>query len=424
MFAIDTGAAPPVASNTVFDEPATGRGSSAGPGAASSGTMTPDLRHAIQRAFASDRASIQRLVHVPTTVAFRVSDDPARSFTIRLDRRPCEVVDLEPAEIEIDLLAAQAERAASGAFSFVSAVLAGEVGYRGPVRRYLEVEPIIRGALADDAGFSGDDEHARGAGAVGGTIGAELLAIETRGLHKRFGANEVLRGLDLGIPEGTITVVLGPSGTGKSVLLQHVIGVMQADAGDVLIRGRSLRQMSRGEVLGLRRGIGVMFQDGALFSAMNVYDNVAFPLRQHTDLDEAEIRDVVEDRLDSVGMLYAIQRMPSELSGGMRKRAGLARALVLNPSIILCDEPDSGLDPVRTALLGDVLVEQHAAYGGTMIVVTHNVLLAKRIADYMAVLWRGQVLAAGMAQELVASDQPFIQQFLAGESQGPLGMDA
>ncbi|MCW3010340.1 MAG: Ribonucleotide-transport ATP-binding protein transporter Mkl [Solirubrobacterales bacterium] len=407
----------------MFDEdPRHGAVRAPHPGAAS--TMTLDLRQAHHRAFTSDRPSIQRLVHVPTTVAMTVEGRPERSFTMRLDRRPCEVVDLEPSEIEVFVTPEQADEAATGALSLVGAILAGDVRHTGPVRRYLEVEPIIRGALAEDAGFHGDGEHARGEGAIGAAVTSDLLAIETRGLHKAFGSNPVLRGLDLGIPEGTITVVLGPSGTGKSVLLQHVIGVMQADAGDVLIRGRSLNDMSRSEVLGLRRGIGVMFQDGALFSAMDVYDNVAFPLRQHTDLNEREIREVVEDRLDSVGMLYAISRMPGELSGGMRKRAGLARALVLNPSIILCDEPDSGLDPVRTALLGDVLVEQHAAYGGTMVVVTHNIALAKRIADYMAVLWRGKLLAAGMTEELLTSDEPFIQQFLSGDSQGPLGMDA
>jgi len=157
---------------------------------------------------------------------------------------------------------------------------------------------------------------------------------------------------------------------------------------------------------------------------MNIYDNVAFPLRQHTDLREDEIRGVVDERLESVGLSGATDRMPPELSGGMRKRAGLARALVLNPSIILCDEPDSGLDPVRTALLGDVLVEQHAEYGGTMIVVTHNIALAKRIADHMTIVFRGKVLVGGMADEVLASDEPFVRQFLAGETVGPLGMDA
>ena len=386
--------------------------------------MSRDLRHALEGALVSGRTSVPRLAHAGTTVAFVVRERPESSFTVRLDRRPCEVVDLEPSEVEIVLTPPQADEAATGALSLGAAILSGEVAYSGPVRRYLEVEPILRGLLAEEAGFDSLDAGARGGGATGSSIDADLLAIETRGLHKRFGRNPVLQGLDLGIPEGCISVVLGPSGTGKSVLLQHVIGIMHPDQGDVLIRGRSLREMSRGEVLGLRRGIGVMFQDGALFSAMNVFDNVAFPLRQHTSLNERQIREVLEERMDSVGLSDALDRMPAELSGGMRKRAGLARALVLNPSIILCDEPDSGLDPVRTALLGDVLVEQHAEYGGTMVVVTHNVMLAKRIADHMSVLWRGRLLAGGMASEVMALDEPFIQQFLTGESQGPLGMDA
>ncbi|HYF27870.1 MAG TPA: ATP-binding cassette domain-containing protein, partial [Baekduia sp.] len=319
----------------------------------------------------------------------------------------------------------QADAAASGQLSLTEAVIHGAVEYDGPVRRYLVVEPIIRRVLADLAGHGAEKPLQRSPGSlVDRGVPSDLLAIETRNVSKSFGPNQVLRGLDIGIPEGTISVVLGPSGTGKSVLLQHIIGVMRPDAGDVLIRGRPLSQMSRGEILGLRRGIGVMFQDGALFSAMNVFDNVAFPLRQHTNLGDAEVREVVEEHLASVGLADAGDRMPSQLSGGMRKRAGLARALVLNPSIILCDEPDSGLDPVRTALLGDLLVEQHAEHGGTMVVVTHNVMLAKRIADHMSVLWRGEVLESGMASEILESETPFIQQFLAGTAQGPLGMDA
>jgi phospholipid/cholesterol/gamma-HCH transport system ATP-binding protein len=182
--------------------------------------------------------------------------------------------------------------------------------------------------------------------------------------------------------------------------------------------------MSHDEVLALRTEIGVMFQDGALFSAMNVHDNVAFPLRQHTDLHEREIRDVVMEHLHRVGLAEAADRMPAQLSGGMKKRAGLARALVMDPGIVLCDEPDSGLDPVRTALLGELLVEQHAATGGTMLVITHDVALAKRISEHISVLWRGKVLEAGMAEQILTSDAEFVQQFLSGSSQGPLGMDA
>jgi phospholipid/cholesterol/gamma-HCH transport system ATP-binding protein len=182
--------------------------------------------------------------------------------------------------------------------------------------------------------------------------------------------------------------------------------------------------MSHAELLAQRRDIGVMFQDGALFSTMNVYDNVAFPLREHTDFGEDEVHELVIDQLQSVGLAEAGDRMPNQLSGGMRKRAGLARALVMNPSIVLCDEPDSGLDPVRTALLGDLLVERHAVHGGTMVVVTHNILLARAVADHISVIWRGKVLEDGITAQILASDSEFIQQFLAGAAEGPLTMDA
>jgi phospholipid/cholesterol/gamma-HCH transport system ATP-binding protein len=253
---------------------------------------------------------------------------------------------------------------------------------------------------------------------------ADLLAIETRDLHKSFGRNTILRGVDLAVPEGVISIVIGPSGTGKSVLLNHTIGLMEPDRGDVLVRGRSLGRMSRSEILALRLEVGVMFQDGALFSALNVYDNTAFPLRQHTDLPEETVREIVMRHLTSVGLADAAGRRPGELSGGMRKRAGLARALVLDPGIILCDEPDSGLDPVRTALLGELLMEQHAEMGGTMLVITHNIALAKRIAEHVSVLWQGQILESGSAEQVFNSENPFVHQFLRSETVGPLGMDA
>jgi phospholipid/cholesterol/gamma-HCH transport system ATP-binding protein len=157
---------------------------------------------------------------------------------------------------------------------------------------------------------------------------------------------------------------------------------------------------------------------------MNVYDNVAFPLRQHTDFAEDEVHELVMEQLDSVGLGDAGTRMPNELSGGMRKRAGLARAMVMNPGIVLCDEPDSGLDPVRTALLGDLLVERHGDHGGTMVIVTHNIMLAKAVADHMSVIWRGKVLEDGMTEQIMDSDTDFIRQFLAGAAEGPLTMDA
>jgi len=252
---------------------------------------------------------------------------------------------------------------------------------------------------------------------------AGLLAIETQGLRKRFGSHRVLDGVDLQIPEGALSAVMGPSGTGKSVLLKHIVGLIKPDAGTVLVRGQSVGDLSRSEVLALRRGVGVMFQDGALFSSMTVYENVAFPLRQHTDLRDHEVREVVNGQLQAVGLIDAADRLPNQLSGGMRKRAGLARAMVLDPGIILCDEPDSGLDPVRTAILGELLLDRHRVLGGTMIVVTHNVKLAAIVADHVSLLWRGQVVAAGPAERIWGSDDPFVRQFLAAESAGPLTMD-
>lgn len=252
----------------------------------------------------------------------------------------------------------------------------------------------------------------------------DLLAVQTKGLRKAFGINEILRGADVEIPEGTIATVLGPSGTGKSVLIKHVLGLMRPDSGEVWVHGRSLSTMSRSEILALRREIGVMFQDGALFSSMNVYDNVAFPLRQHTDLNDHAVRELVEEHLHAVGLLEAARLYPKELSGGMKKRVGLARALVLDPGIVVCDEPDSGLDPVRCALLGDLLLQRQADLGGTMIVVTHDIALAKLISDHVSVLWRGEIVASGSREAIWNSDDPFVQQFLSGEAAGPLGMDA
>jgi ABC-type transporter Mla maintaining outer membrane lipid asymmetry ATPase subunit MlaF len=302
------------------------------------------------------------------------------------------------------------------------------VTVRGPIRKYLEVDPILRRLLADACDGAPEANGASAPTPAGRTwdtkLDPDLLAIETRDLHKRFGAHRVLTGVDLRIPEGVVAVVLGPSGTGKSVLLQHIIGLMKPDGGEVLVRGRPLSRMSRSELLTLRAEMGVMFQDGALFSTMNVHDNVAFPLRQHTDLREPEIHEIVMEHLASVGLADAAKRMPNQLSGGMRKRAGLARALVLNPGIVLCDEPDSGLDPVRTALLADLLLEQHERLGGTMLVITHDVMLARRISDHISILWQGAVLESGTSDQIFASETDFVRQFLAGQSKGPLTMDA
>jgi len=248
-------------------------------------------------------------------------------------------------------------------------------------------------------------------------------AIEFIDVHKAFGRNRILRGLNMGLPEDKISMILGPSGTGKSVCIKHMVGLLYPDDGDVLVHGESVPNMTDDELFAMRKKFGVLFQDGALFGSMNLFDNVCFPLRQHTDKSEAEVADIVNTRLREVGLGDAGDKMPNELSGGMRKRAGFARALVLDPDIVLFDEPDSGLDPVRTALLCELIQEVHEENGGAYCVITHDIASARRVAEHISVLWKGRIVESGPADELFNSDNPFVRQFLSGESQGPLGME-
>jgi phospholipid/cholesterol/gamma-HCH transport system ATP-binding protein len=248
-------------------------------------------------------------------------------------------------------------------------------------------------------------------------------AVEFVEVHKAFGRNKILRGLNLGIPEDKISMILGPSGTGKSVCIKHMVGLLYPDEGDVLVHGESVPNMPDDRLFEMRKKFGVLFQDGALFGSMDLYDNVAFPLRQHTDKGEDEIEEIVMRRLREVGLEGSREKAPNELSGGMRKRAGFARALVLDPDIVLFDEPDSGLDPVRTALLCELIQEVHAENGGAYVVITHDIMSAKRVAEYIAVLWKGRIVESGPADELFNSENQFVRQFLAGASQGPLGME-
>jgi phospholipid/cholesterol/gamma-HCH transport system ATP-binding protein len=247
--------------------------------------------------------------------------------------------------------------------------------------------------------------------------------IELRNVHKAFGQFKVLDGVTCRIPKGEITVLMGPSGTGKSVTLRHIVGLLPPDSGDVFVADRDVPLLSEDELLELRRGIGMLFQDGALFSSMSLYDNVAFPLRQHTKKSEGEIREIVIDRLTEVGLAGAEKRMPNELSGGMRKRAGFARALVMEPRILLFDEPDSGLDPVRTTLLCDLIREINTKYHATSIVVSHDVGAVRRFADNIGILYKGKMRHFGNKQEIEDSQDEFVHQFFNASSEGPLGMD-
>jgi phospholipid/cholesterol/gamma-HCH transport system ATP-binding protein len=248
-------------------------------------------------------------------------------------------------------------------------------------------------------------------------------AIEFIDVHKAFGRNAVLRGLNMGLPEGMISMILGPSGTGKSVCIKHIVGLLYPDEGDIIVHGQSVPNLQDDELFEMRKKFGVLFQDGALFGSMNLLDNTAFPLRQHTDKSDEEISEIVNRRLREVGLADAGEKMPNELSGGMRKRAGFARALVLDPDIVLFDEPDSGLDPVRTALLCELIQEVHAENGGAYVVITHDIASARRVAEHISVLWKGRIVESGPAEELFNSDNAFVRQFLSGESHGPLGME-
>jgi phospholipid/cholesterol/gamma-HCH transport system ATP-binding protein len=248
-------------------------------------------------------------------------------------------------------------------------------------------------------------------------------AIEIIDLVKQFGRTRILNGLNLGLPDEQISMVLGPSGTGKSVLIKHIVGLLYPDAGDVLVHGESVPNMTDDELFEVRKKFGLLFQDGALFGSMNLYDNVAFPLRQHTDKGEEEIGEIVNRRLKEVGLAEATYKMPNELSGGMRKRAGFARALVLDPAIVMFDEPDSGLDPVRTALLCELIREVHEENGGCYLVISHDLGTARRIADFIAVLWKGKIVESGPKEELFNSENEFVSQFLNADVEGPLAMD-
>jgi phospholipid/cholesterol/gamma-HCH transport system ATP-binding protein len=268
-----------------------------------------------------------------------------------------------------------------------------------------------------------DDEYRWHTDRTARSESAEKDAVEFIDVKKSFGRNTILNGLNLGIPDDQISMILGPSGTGKSVCIKHMVGLLYPDEGDVLVHGESVPNMADDELFEMRKKFGVLFQDGALFGSMNLWDNVAFPLRQHTDKGEEEIADIVNRRLKEVGLGGAGDKMPNELSGGMRKRAGFARALVLDPRIVLFDEPDSGLDPVRTALLCELIQEIHEENGGAYVVITHDIMSARRVAEYIAILWKGRIVESGPAEELFNSDNQFVRQFLSGASRGPLGME-
>jgi phospholipid/cholesterol/gamma-HCH transport system ATP-binding protein len=247
-------------------------------------------------------------------------------------------------------------------------------------------------------------------------------AISVRGLTKSFGPQTIFENVSMEIPKGQVTIVLGPSGTGKSVFLKHLVGLLRPDRGEVWVDGQNIPALRERALYAVRKKFGVLFQDGALFGSMTIYDNTAFPLREHTRKSEGEIRNIVTSKLEMVGLIGAERKFPGEISGGMRKRAGLARALVLEPEIILFDEPDSGLDPVRTAFLNELVLDLKSKLGATMIIVTHHIASARQIADYIGLLFRRNLVSFGPAVDMFTSVDPVVKQFLAGATEGPIGM--
>ena len=244
------------------------------------------------------------------------------------------------------------------------------------------------------------------------------------GVTKRFGSHTVLEDITFDVPKGRITAILGPSGTGKSVLLKNILGLLQARR-----RARSWSTASRSSgcvsegLYEIRRKFGVLFQDGALFGSMNALRQHRLPLREHTNKSEREIRRSSSATPSWSGLVDHLKKLPGEVSGGMKKRAGLARALVIEPEIVLFDEPDSGLDPVRVAYLDDLVVTAQHETGATFFIITHNIPSVMRTADYMGVLFRSSLVKFATKAEMRQTDDPIIQQFLAGRANGPIGMD-
>lgn len=243
-------------------------------------------------------------------------------------------------------------------------------------------------------------------------------AIRLERVWKSFGEHRVLEDFSLEIPQGSAFCILGRSGTGKSVILKLMIGLIRPDRGRVFIGGEEIGGASNRRLTEVRKKIGFLFQAAALFDSISVGENVAFPLRRHTDWGEEKIRRRALEALAEVGLEKEYEKMPADLSGGMRKRAGLARALVLNPSILLVDEPSSGLDPVTSEEIDQLLLRQKSAHSATLVIVTHNIVSARAIADELAVVFEGRIAARGTAQELEESDDPLVRRFMSFQGVG------
>ncbi len=242
--------------------------------------------------------------------------------------------------------------------------------------------------------------------------------IEIKNLVKTFGDRTVLNGVDVGIPRGKITVIMGGSGCGKSTFLRHLIGLHQPTSGDIFFDGRNIAHLDREGMDEVRRSFGMMFQGSALFNSMTVGENVAVPLKEHTPLDEATIRIIVKIKLELVGLTGFENFYPHQISGGMKKRVALARAIALDPKIVFYDEPGAGLDPITASMIDQLILDLSRKLNMTSVVVTHEMKSAFRIADQVIMLHKGRVLQVGTAQEIQNSSDAYVRQFIEGEPEG------
>jgi phospholipid/cholesterol/gamma-HCH transport system ATP-binding protein len=243
--------------------------------------------------------------------------------------------------------------------------------------------------------------------------------IEFKNVHKYFGNKKVLTGLNFVIKEGTVAVVMGPSGTGKSTVIKHIVGLLKPTKGEVIVEGVHIEKTDEKELLEIRKKIGFAFQFGALFDSMNIYDNIAFPLQEHTKLNKNEIKNEVIKSLELVGLKpdEVMYNFPHELSGGMQKRAAIARTIILKPDIILYDEPTSGLDPIASDLISRLIVKLQKELGTTSVVISHDINESFKIADQMIMLYDGKVLADAEPEFFKTTDNPIIRQFIDGISE-------
>ena len=247
-----------------------------------------------------------------------------------------------------------------------------------------------------------------------------MALISLQNVCKAFGGKVVLRDLTLDVQKGESVVIVGDSGTGNSVTLKHIIGLVKPDRGHVFIDGEDLTAMKEYELNQFRRRFSMAFQEGALFDSMSVFENIAFPLRRHTKMTEAEIRARVEECLEDVHLHGVEKKRPSELSGGMRRRVGFARAISLKPEILLFDEPTTGLDPVISDVIADLIEEMDVKLGTTTVTITHDMKVAFKIADRVAMLYKGHIIEQGTPEKFQESNNPIVRQFIEGRAEGPL----